>query len=120
MSIFKKVFKFFGSILPGGGVVSAILSPSKTPEQVSAGLKSLDPIAQYNLTLARPRIVLMIVTVYLTGILLQWGQTLFGIHEAYRVVIPSDLTEFAKIVVTVIVGTRGIEKIASNIFKKKK
>ncbi|GAG97026.1 unnamed protein product, partial [marine sediment metagenome] len=62
---------------------------------------------------------IMIVAVYLSGVLIQWGQVLFNVHAAYRIEIPTDLTEFAKIVVTVIVGTRGIEKIVDKIFSKK-
>lgn len=120
MGLFKKIAKVASSLIPGGGVISQILGTDKTPQQVETGLSLLDPISQYNRTMARPRIAIMIVAVYLSGILIQWGQVLFNVHAAYRVVIPSDLTEFAKIVVTVIVGTRGIEKIVDKIFNKKK
>ena len=120
MSIFKKIAKVASSLIPGGGIVSQIIGLDKTPQQVGSGLALLDPIAQYNKTMARPRIAIMIVAVYLSGIIIQWGQVLFKVETAYRVIIPSDLTEFAKIVVTVIVGTRGIEKIVDKIFNKKK
>lgn len=118
-----KPFKFLGklvsTIIPGGGVVSQIIGLDKTPKQVESGLSLLDPIAQYNRTMARPRIAIGIVAVYLMGILIQWGQVLFHVHQAWRIVIPEQLSEFAKIVVTVIVGTRGIEKIVDKIFSKK-
>ena len=117
--LFKKIAKVASSLIPGGGVVSQILGLDKTPEQVASGLALLDPIAQYNKTMARPRIAIMIVAVYLSGILIQWGQVLFKVDAIYRITIPADLTEFAKIVVTVIVGTRGIEKIVDKIFSKK-
>lgn len=120
MGLFKKIAKIASSLIPGGGVVSQIIGLDKTPQQVESGLALLDPIAQYNKTMARPRIAIMIVAVYLSGILIQWGQVLFKVAETYRITIPSDLTEFAKIVVTVIVGTRGIEKIVDKIFNKKK
>lgn len=119
MSILKFLGKTISKIIPGGGVVSQIIGLDKTPAQVQSGLALLDPIAQYNRTMARPRIAIMIVAVYLTGILVQWGQVLCGVQKAYVIVIPTDLTEFAKIVVTVIVGTRGIEKIVDKIFNKK-
>lgn len=120
MSLLKKLGKLVTRLIPGGGVVGQIIGLDKTPEQVKSGLELLDPIAQYNRTMARPRIAIMIVAVYLSGILIQWGQVLFKVNAAYRIVIPSDLTEFAKIVVGVIVGTRGIEKIVDKIFNKKK
>lgn len=120
-----KPLKFLGkiakTILPiGGGIVADIIAPGKTQQEKNEGLEMLTPIAQYNRTMARPRIAIGIVAVYLFGILIQWGQVLFKVHEAYRIVIPEDLTEFAKIVVTVIVGTRGIEKIVDKIFNKKR
>lgn len=120
MGLLKKIAKIASSLIPGGGVVSQIIGLDKTPQQVASGLALLDPIAQYNRTMARPRIAIMIVAVYLSGILIQWGQVLFKVAETYRITIPSDLTEFAKVVVTVIVGTRGIEKIVDKIFSKKK
>ena len=119
MSILKFLGKAVKSIIPFGGIVSEIISPDKTIEEKKEGLKLLDPLAQYNRTMARPRIAIGIVAVYLLGIVIQWGQVLFKIEQAYRIIIPSDLTEFAKIVVTVIVGTRGIEKIVDKIFNKK-
>ena len=119
MSILKFLGKAVKSIIPFGGVVSEIISPDKTIEEKKEGLELLDPIAQYNRTMARPRIAIMIVAVYLSGILIQWGQILFGVSRDSTIIIPSDLTEFAKIVVTVIVGTRGIEKIVDKIFNKK-
>ena len=94
--------------------------PSNSPEQVKDGLALLDPIAQYNRTMARPRIAIAIVFTYLGGIIIQWIQVLFKAHQVYRIEIPGDLTEFAKIVVGVIVGTRGIEKIVGEIFRGKK
>ena len=116
----KLLGKIAGALIPGVGVVGKILAPNNSPEQVKDGLSLLDPIAQYNRTMARPRIAIAIVFTYLGGIIIQWVQVLFKIHQAYRVEIPGDLTEFAKIVVGVIVGTRGIEKIVGQIFKGKK
>lgn len=117
--IFKGLVKGVSSLIPGGGVIQSIISPDKTPEQVKDGLALLDPIAQYNRTMARPRIAIGIVFVYLFGVIIQWGQKLFGVHTAYMIVIPPELIEFAKIVVSIIVGTRGIEKIVGKIFDKK-
>jgi len=119
MSILKKIFKGVSKLVPFGGIVSEIIAPGKTQQEKSEGLAMLDPIAQYNRTMARPRIAIAIVFTYLGGVILQWIQILCGVHKAYRIVIPSDLTEFATIVVGVIVGTRGIEKIVKGIFKKK-
>lgn len=119
MSILKFLGKAVKSIIPFGGVVSEIIAPGKTQQKKNEGLEMLTPIAQYNRTMARPRIAIGIVAVYLIGILIQWAQVLFKVHQAYRIEIPGDLTEFAKIVVTVIVGTRGVEKIVDKIFKKK-
>jgi len=119
MNIFKKIFKAAGSLIPGVGIVKSIIAPEKSQQEKTDGLAMLDPIAQYNKTMARPRIAIGIVAVYLFGIIIQWAQVLFKVVEANRIVIPSDLTEFAKIVVTVIVGTRGIEKIVGKIFKRK-
>jgi len=116
---FKLIGKLASSVL-GGGVVGQILGLDKTPEQVKSGLELLTPIAQYNRTMARPRIAIAIVFTYLGGIIIQWVQVLFKVHQAYRIEIPGDLTEFAKIVVGVIVGTRGIEKIVGKIFDKGK
>ena len=117
---FKLLGKLASKIIPGVGIVADIIAPGKTQQEKNEGLEMLTPIAQYNRTMARPRIAIGIVAVYLFGIIIQWGQVLFKVHEVYRIIIPSDLTEFAKIVVTVIVGTRGIEKIVDKIFNKKK
>ena len=117
---FKILGKLVGAIIPGVGVVQSILAPGKSSEQVKDGLALLDPIAQYNRTMARPRIAIGIVFVYLFGVIVQWGQKLFGLHQAYLIVIPPELIEFAKIVVSIIVGTRGIEKIVGKIFERKK
>ena len=115
----KLIGKLASAILPGVGVVGKVLAPSNSPEQVKDGLALLDPIAQYNRTMARPRIAIAIVFTYLGGIVIQWIQVLFKAHQVYRIEIPGDLTEFAKIVVGVIVGTRGIEKIVGEIFRGK-
>lgn len=119
MNIFKKIFKAAGSLIPGVGIVKSIIAPEKSQQEKNDGLAMLVPLAQYNKTMARPRIAIGIVAVYLFGILLQWAQVLFKVEAAHKIIIPSDLTEFAKIVVTVIVGTRGIEKIVGKIFKRK-
>ncbi len=116
----KLIGKLVSAIIPGVGVVGKILAPSNSPEQVKDGLALLDPIAQYNRTMARPRIAIGIVFVYLFGVIIQWGQKLFGVHTAYLIEIPPELIEFAKIVVSIIVGTRGIEKIVGKIFERKK
>lgn len=119
MSIFKKVVKLVGSIIPGGGVVAALLSPGKTPEQVAKGLEALDPIAQYNKTLARPRIALVIVYVYVTGVGIQWIQQVLSVDLQQTIVIPVTLIGFAKVVVIAYFGSRGIENIFG-LFKKDK
>jgi len=119
MSIFKKIAKLASKIIPGGGVVAQIIGLDKTPAQIKSGLELLDPIAQYNRTMARPRIAIAIVFTYLGGVVIQWIQVLCGVDKAYQIVIPSQLSEFAVIVVTVIVGSRGIEKIVDKICKRK-
>ena len=119
MSILKFLGKAVKSIIPFGGVVSEIISPDKTIAEKKEGLELLDPIAQYNRTMARPRIAIAIVFTYLGGVIIQWIQVLFKVEKIYQIVIPSQLSEFAVIVVTVIVGSRGIEKIVDKIFTKK-
>ena len=117
----KLLGKIAKIILPiGGGIVADIISPDKTIAEKKEGLELLDPIAQYNRTMARPRIAIGIVFVYLFGVIVQWGQKLCGVHTAYMIAIPPELIEFAKIVVSIIVGTRGIEKIVGKIFDKGK
>ena len=119
-----KPFKFLGklasSLIPGGGIIAEIIAPGKTPEQIAQGLSSLDPIAQYNRTMARPRIALSIVYVYLGGIVIQWIQQLLKVPKPEIIVIPIVLVGFAKIIVGAYIGSRGFEKIAETIFKKKK
>jgi len=119
MSLLKKIFKGVSKLVPFGGIVSDIISPDKSIAEKKEGLELLDPIAQYNRTMARPRIAIGIVFTYLLGTIVQWVQQLCGVHQAYLITIPSELTDFAKIVVSVIVGTRGIEKIVGKIFKRK-
>ena len=119
-----KPLKFLGkvvkAVLPfGGGIVADIISPEKSIAEKKEGLELLAPIAQYNLTSARPLIAKAIVFTYLGGVVIQWIQVLCGVHKAYQIAIPDQLSEFAVIVVGVIVGTRGIEKIVKGIFKKK-
>lgn len=117
----KILGKIAKAVLPmGGGVVANILAPGKTQEEKNEGLAMLAPIAQYNLTSARPLIAKAIVFTYLGGVVIQWVQVIFKVHEAYRIVIPDQLSEFALVVVSVIVGSRGIEKIVGKIFGKKK
>lgn len=122
-----KPFKFIGKLasklIPGGGIIADIIAPGKSQQEKNEGLAMLTPIAQFNLTMARPWIAKMIVGVYLLGIVIKWLQLLISwllkIPNIPLIEIPADLTEFAKVVVTVIVGTRGVEKIVDKIFKKK-
>ncbi|MEE9510426.1 MAG: hypothetical protein V3V81_08030 [Candidatus Bathyarchaeia archaeon] len=116
---FKLLGKLVGSLIPGVGVVQSIIAPGKTTAEKKEGLELLAPIAQYNLTSARPLIAKAIVFTYLGGVVIQWIQTIFKVQQAYRVVIPDQLSEFAVIVVGVIVGSRGIEKIVGKIFSRK-
>lgn len=121
MSILKFLGKAVKTILPfGGGIVANIISPDKSIAEKKEGMELLAPIAQYNLTSARPLIAKAIVFTYLGGVVIQWIQVLFQVQKAYRIVIPEQLSEFAVIVVSVIVGTRGIEKIVGKIFGKGK
>ncbi len=120
MSIFKKIIKGVSKLVPFGGIVSDIISPDKTPEQVKAGLELLTPIAQYNLTMARPKIMIAIVYTYLGGIIIRWIQILCGVQKAYLIDMPEKLVGFAVIIVGIIAGTRGFEKIVDKIFKGKK
>ena len=117
MGLFQKLIKGVGSLIPGGGIVSSILAPGKTPEEVSQGLSSLDPIAQYNRTMARPRIALGCVYTYLGLVVLSWLLNAFG---QYAPLIPDTLKDFATIAVGFYMGSRGIEKVVTSIFKKKK
>ena len=117
-----KPFKFLGKLaskLIPGGVVSQIIGLDKTPEQVKAGLELLTPIAQYNLTMARPRIMIAIVYTYLGGIIIRWIQILCHVDKTYLIDMPKQLVEFAVVIVGIIAGTRGFEKIVKGIFNKK-
>lgn len=119
MSILKFLGKAVSKILPfGGGIVADIISPGKSQEEKTEGLSMLDPIAQFNRTMARPRMAIMIVSVYLSGVVIQWAQVLFKVQKAYQIVIPDKLVEFASIIVGAFFVTRGFEKILK-IFKKK-
>ena len=124
-----KPLKFLGKLatklLPiGGGLVADIISPkNKSPEQIEQGLASLDPIAQYNRTMARPKIALACVYTYLGMVAGNW--LLEVISQIFKfpytkVVIPTTLQDFATIAVGFYMGSRGVEKIVSSIFKKKK
>lgn len=120
MSIFKKAANLLSSILPGGGIVKSIISPDKSPEQVAQGLAALTPIAQYNKTLARPRIAQMIVGTYLLGVIIQWIQQLFfKIAKEDIIDIPSTLVKAMTVIVVAYFGSRGFENIFEKIFKKK-
>ena len=124
-----KPLKFLGKLatklLPiGGGLVADIISPKdKSPEQIEQGLASLDPIAQYNRTMARPKIALACVYTYLGMVAGNW--LLEVISQLFKfpytkVIIPTTLQDFATIAVGFYMGSRGVEKIVSSIFKKKK
>ncbi len=120
MNIFKKLVNVAASILPGGGLVKSIISPDKTPEQVKAGLSALTPIAQYNKTLARPRIAQMVVGTYLLGVIIQWIQQLFfKVAKEDIIDIPGTLVKAMTIIVVAYFGSRGFENIFEKIFKKK-
>ena len=114
---FKLLGKLVSSFISGGGIISSIISPERSPEQIEQGLAALDPIAQYNRTMARPRIALSIVYVYLLGIVINWILQIFGEPQ---IIIPDILIEFAKVVIGAYIGSRGLEKIAESIFKKKR
>ncbi len=120
MNFLKKIFGAATSILPGGRIIKSILAPGKTPEEVKAGLSALTPIAQYNKTLARPRIAQSIVYTYLLGVIIQWIQQLF-FHVAKEnvIAIPDNLIKFSIVVVGAYFGSRGFENIIEKIFKKK-
>lgn len=122
---FKLLGKLASKLLPiGGGLVADIISPKgKTHEQVEQGLASLDPIAQYNRTMARPKIALACVYTYLGMVAGNW--LLEVISQLFKfpfttIKIPTTLQDFATIAVGAYMGSRGIEKIVSSIFKKKK
>ena len=119
MNIFKKLGNLVASIIPGGGLVKNIISPDKTDEQVSRGLSALSDIAQYNKTLARPRIATMIVGTYLLGVIIQWIQQLFKVLEKDLIDIPGTLVKAMTIIVVAYFGSRGFENIFEKIFKKK-
>lgn len=116
---FKLLGKLVSKIIPGGGIIADIIAPGKTQEEKNLGLAMLAPIAQFNRTMARPRIAIMIVSVYLSGIVIQWVQVLCKVQKAYQIVIPDKLVEFASIVVGAFFVTRGFEKILKGIIKKK-
>ena len=117
MSILKFLGKAVRSIIPFGGVVSEIISPDKTIEEKREGLELLDPIAQYNRTMARPRIALSIVYTYLIIILIN---VVLFICKQPQVPMPDSLLNAFVISVGAYIGSRGLEKIAESIFKKKK
>lgn len=117
MSLIKKIIKGVSSLVPGGGIIKEILSPDKSPEQIQQGLASLDPIAQYNRTMARPRIALGCVYTYLGLVILEWILETCGVETP---TIPDTLKDFATIAVGFYMGSRGVEKVIESIFKKKK
>ena len=117
MSILKKLGKLVTKIIPGGGIIGSLISPERTPEQVESGLAMLDPIAQYNRTMARPRIALSIVYTYLIIIL---TNVVLFICKQPQVPMPDSLLNAFVISVGAYIGSRGLEKIAESIFKKKK
>jgi len=123
VSILKFLGKAVSSIIPGGGIISSIISPERSPEQVQAGLATLDPIAQYNRTMARPRIALACVYTYLGIEVANW---LFAVaSQIFKfpytpIPTPPTLEGFATVAVGAYMGSRGIEKVVSSIFKKKK
>ncbi len=123
MSILKFLGKTVSKLIPFGGVVADIIAPGKTQEEKNKGLEMLTPIAQYNRTMARPRIAIMITATFLLGNIIQWIQVLCGVQKAYQIQISSELTNFTTIVVTAIVTGRGIQKIvevARSVIKKRK
>lgn len=120
---FKLIGKIASKLIPFGGIVSDIISPEKTQEEKDEGLKMLTPIAQYNRTMARPRIAIMITATFLLGNIIQWIQVLCKVQKAYQIEISGELTNFTTIVVTAIVTGRGIQKIvevAKSVIKKRK
>lgn len=123
MSILKFLGKAVKSFIPFGSAVSEIIAPGKTPEQIEQGLASLDPIAQYNRTMARPRIALACVYTYLGMTVGNWllavSAQIFKV-ALQPVPIPGALQDFATIAVGAYMGSRGVEKIVSSIFKKRK
>lgn len=115
MSIFKKIGKLVASIIPGGGIIGSLISPGKTPDEVQSGLAMLDPIAQYNRTMARPRIALSIVYAYLLGTIIQWIQQIAGVPKEEIITIPGDLLTFAQVAIGAYIGSRGLEKMVSSV-----
>lgn len=123
MSIFKKIGKLVSKIIPGGGIIADIIAPGKSPAQVEAGLASLDPIAQYNRTMARPRIALTITYTYVLGVIVQWVQQLAGVAKEELITIPDTLLSAFTLAISFYIGSRGVEKVVSSItgfIKKKK
>ena len=118
-----KPFKFIGKLasklLPGGGLIADIIAPGKSQQEKNEGLAMLTPIAQFNLTMARPRIMIMIVSVYLSGVVIQWIQILCKVPKEELIGMPTHLEGFAITIVGIIAGTRGFEKIVDKVFKKK-
>ena len=120
---FKILGKLASKLIPGGGIIADIIAPGKTPAQIEAGLASLDPIAQYNRTMARPRIALTITYTYVLGVVIQWVQQLCKVPKEELITIPETLLTAFTLAITAYMGSRGIEKITSiikGVVKKKR
>ena len=123
MSILKFLGNAVKSIIPFGGVVSEIIAPGKTPEQIESGLAMLDPIAQYNRTMARPRMALVITYTFVLGTIIQWVQQLCKVPKEELITMPDALLAAFTLAISFYMGSRGIEKVVSTItgaIKKKK
>ena len=123
MSIIKFLGKAVKSIIPGGGIIGSLISPERTPEQVESGLAMLDATAQYNRTMARPRIALTVTYTYVLGIIIQWIQQLCGVAKENLITIPETLLAAFTLAITFYIGSRGVEKVVESItgfIKKKK
>ncbi len=123
MSILKAIGKFASKLIPFGGVVAEIISPDKTQAEKTEGLAMLDPIAQYNRTMARPRIALAITYTFILGTVIQWIQQLCKVPKEDLITMPEALLAAFTLAITFYMGSRGLEKIVSTVtgaIKKKR
>lgn len=105
--------KLVGNLAKAGGKLLA--GKEKTKEDIDLELSQLEPRAQYNRTMARPRIAMALVGTLILGVLIQWVQQIFKVPPEEIITIPKYIVTFSKIVVSAIIGSRGLEKIIRKV-----
>jgi len=116
------LLKVAGKVLKAGA--NLLGEKPKTEEEIKSEIALLDPRAQYNRTMARPRVAIIITSTFVIGQVTQWIQVILKTPKEYVIDI-SAVQEMTLIIVTAYFVSRGFEKITSiakgvgTIFKKK-